>query len=55
MTVASRRLAARCRELAATDPALLAGVFEPEQPEPQADTAEVETAVPQENVEATAT
>lgn len=57
MTVGSRRLAARCRERFATDPSALAGTTEPSMSEPQTtvDTADVETAIPQENVEAAAT
>jgi len=56
MTVGSRRLAAHCRELLATDTSMLTST-EPGGLEPQAtvDGGEAETAVPQENLEATAT
>ena len=56
MTVGSRRLAARCRERFVTDPSAPADTTDPNATEPRAvDTAEVETAIPQENVEAAAT
>jgi hypothetical protein len=57
MTVGSRRLAARCRERFVTDPSALTATEEPDLPEPRTtvDTAEVETAIPQQNVEAAAT
>jgi len=62
MTVASRRLAARCRERFVTDPTVLTntvptGSAAPTLPEPPmtVDTARVETVVPQGNLGAAAT
>lgn len=57
MTVGSRRLAARCRERFATDPSPLTAAGEPGLPESPAtvDTAEAESAIPQEIAEAAAT
>jgi hypothetical protein len=57
MTVGSRRLAARCRERLATDSTVPTGIAEPAGIEPQAsvDSMEIETAVPQDNVDAIVT
>lgn len=57
MTLGSRRLAARCRERFATDPTTLSGSAELSPPEPPTtvNIGDVESAVPQESLDATAT
>lgn len=54
MTIASRRLARRCRERFAGDTIALSTTAEPRQAEPPTtvDQVDVEAAVPQENVDA---